>query len=456
LALDLVELVNSARIVELSAKTRPTAIRALAQATRLYEDGVSLENLLEAIEEREATAQTIVGRGFAMPHAIIEWDGGYRVVLGRSRTGVAYGVADDKRVHLLVLFVVGRKKRRNFHLQLLSALADLLESSDFRKEIIDARDTRAIEQLLLAKAGLTRPGEPRRGPGVPRINTVLVRQGIQLSKVVAAQAMLVAVDRVESVPWDLLAEWEGRLLVVTTQVSDDFSSSRPDTHLFDVPHATLTRMDRANLGLLLAGSAGLLSSDANVVCVTGPGGRRLDSLTVTKPESQLEAMFGSKATKRSAHIRPAVILRSLSLAIELAAEGREGQPVGAMFVIGDSRQVMRHAQQLVLNPFHGFSPALRSILDPSLAETIKEFSQLDGAFIVQGDGMVQSAGTYLLPKTSSVRLPSGLGTRHQAAAAITAHTQAMAITVSHSTGNITAFRNGQIVLKLERATATRP
>ena len=114
--MDLVELVNSARIVELSAKTRPTAIRALAQATRLDEDGVSLENLLEAIEEREATAQTIVGRGFAMPHAIIEWDGGYRVVLGRSRTGVAYGVADDKRVHLLVLFVVGRKKRRNFHL----------------------------------------------------------------------------------------------------------------------------------------------------------------------------------------------------------------------------------------------------------------------------------------------------------------------------------------------------
>ena len=167
-------------------------------------------------------------------------------------------------------------------------------------------------------------------------------------------------------------------------------------------------------------------------------------------------MFGSKSSKRSARIRPAVILRTLSLAIELAAEGREGKPVGAIFVIGDSRQVMRHAQQLVLNPFHGFSPALRSMLDPSLAETIKEFAQLDGAFIVRPDGMVLSAGTYLLPKaSSSVRLPSGLGTRHQAAAAITAHTQAMAITVSQSTGNVTAFRQGQVVLKLERATPTR-
>ena len=107
----------------------------------------------------------------------------------------------------------------------------------------------------------------------------------------------------------------------------------------------------------------------------------------------------------------------------------------------------------MLNPFHGYSRTLRSLLDLSLAETIKEFAMIDGAFIVQGDGMVVSAGTYLVPK-SSTRLPLGLGTRHHAAAAITAHTQAMAITVSQSTGTVTVFRHGQIVLKLERATPT--
>ena len=162
-------------------------------------------------------------------------------------------------------------------------------------------------------------------------------------------------------------------------------------------------------------------------------------------------MFGGKLSRRSANIRPAVILRTLSLAIELAAEGREGQPVGAMFVIGDSRQVMQHAHQLVLNPFHGFSRSLRSLLDPSLGETIKEFAHLDGAFIVQGDGLVRTAGAYLLPAAPAVRLPSGLGTRHQAAAAITARTRAMAITVSQSTGSVNVFRHGSIVLTLERS-----
>ena len=70
-------------------------------------------------------------------------------------------------------------------------------------------------------------------------------------------------------------------------------------------------------------------------------------------------------------------------------------------------------------------------------------------------GIVLSAGTYVVPKTAATRLPSGLGTRHQAAAGITAQTQAMAIVVSQSTGAVTVFRHGQIVLKLERATTAR-
>lgn len=452
--MELIELVNAIRVVELSAKTRQAAVRSLAHATKLEAEGVSLDDLLEAIEEREATAQTIVDEGFAMPHAVLDWDGDYRVVLGRSRRGVDYEIPDSGRVQLIALFVVGRR-RQNLHLELLKTLAQLLKSVEFRRSLIEARDTRAISELLLMKAGLTPEGEPRRLPGVPRINSILVRQAIELAGVVSAQALLLAVDKVEGVPWDTLAEWEGRLLAVTSPPTDDLPVQRPDTHVFEVPYAGLTRMDRANLGLLLAASDGLLTNDARVVCVTGPRGKHLDSVTVTKPQRQLEAMFVGKATRHSARIRPAVILRALSLAIELGAEGREAQPVGATFVIGDSRQVMRHTRQLVLNPFHGYSRSLRSLLDPSLAETIKEFALIDGAFIVQADGIVLSAGTYLVPKTSAVRLPQGLGTRHQAAAAMTAQTQAMAITVSQSTGTVTVFRHGRIVLKLERATPTR-
>ena len=74
---------------------------------------------------------------------------------------------------------------------------------------------------------------------------------------------------------------------------------------------------------------------------------------------------------------------------------------------------------------------------------------------MQSDGKVLSAGTYLVPKAGPARLPGGLGTRHRAAAAITAQTRAVAVAVSQSTGKVTVFRKGHIVLELTRATENR-
>jgi DNA integrity scanning protein DisA with diadenylate cyclase activity len=47
----------------------------------------------------------------------------------------------------------------------------------------------------------------------------------------------------------------------------------------------------------------------------------------------------------------------LTLTTQLAVEGREGHPVGALFVLGDSDRVVAQSRQLVLNPFHAFLPA---------------------------------------------------------------------------------------------------
>ena len=452
--MDLGDLVSAMRIVELSAKTRPAAIRALVQAANWEDEGIAPDVVLEAIEEREAAAQTLVASDFALPHAFIDWEGDFRVVMGRSRIGVDYGVPTGQNVQLIVLLVIGRKLQQT-HVEVLAALAELLKLTEFRESLIAAKDTRVLDSLLLAKAGLQPDQRPTRAPSIPRLTQMLVKQAMHLVESVGAQALLLAVDKLESVPWELLATWKGRLLLVTTEHSEEFEIKREDTHVFDGLHATLSRMDRSNLGLLLAASQGLLNEKHSVVCVTGPDGRRLDSITITKPEAHFRAMLSEKNKRGMDIVRPAVVLRILSLAVEIAAEGREAHPVGTMFVVGDARNVLRHAQQLVLNPFHGYSKNIRNVLDPSMAETMKEFAMIDGAFVVQGDGTVLSAGTYLLPKAAPPGLPSGLGARHQTAAAITAHTLAMAITVSQSTGTVTVFRNGVIVFTLERAASTK-
>ncbi len=451
--MELQELAKAVHIVELSATSRSEAVRELVLAGNWDDEHVSSADVVQAIEQREATAQTLVAPDIGFPHAVIGWKGDYRLMLGRSRAGVQYGAAGDV-VHLVVLLVVGRERRER-HLEILAHLAELLRPEEFRRALIGARDVDHIAALLTERATRHPALPPQPPPEMSRLNVVLVEQAVQLAQSLGAQALLLAVDHCDSVPWDSLTSWTGRLLVVATVGREEWEARRPDTHLFEIPHAALSRMDRANLGLLLATAKGLVDDQADVVCVAGPRGQQFDSITVTRPGAHFHAVFSQKREEGPANIPPAVILRVLSLAVELATEGREARPIGAMFVIGDTRQVLRRAYQLVLNPFHGFARRLRSVFDPSLAETIKEFALLDGAFVIQADGTALSAGTYLVPESRVTDLPGGLGTRHQAAAGITADTRALAITVSQSTGTVTVFQNGGIVLTLERATMTR-
>jgi glutamate synthase (ferredoxin) len=93
----------------------------------------------------------------------------------------------------------------------------------------------------------------------------------------------------------------------------------------------------------------------------------------------------------------------------------------------------------------------RNLLNPSLRETIREFSTLDGAFVIAGNGEVITAGRYLGAATEESEIPRGLGSRHIAAAGITALTNAIAIVISESTGDVRIFKGGKVIMSLDKA-----
>jgi PAS domain S-box-containing protein len=133
------------------------------------------------------------------------------------------------------------------------------------------------------------------------------------------------------------------------------------------------------------------------------------------------------------------------IAAEISHEGREGKPVGTTFVLGDTQNVMARSRQLILNPFEGHPRDARMITNPGLRETIKELAQLDGAFVVSGDGTVCAGGRYITIDTSAASVPKGLGTRHASVAGITQETRSVGIVVSQSGGRISLFKDGRIV-----------
>jgi DNA integrity scanning protein DisA with diadenylate cyclase activity len=113
--------------------------------------------------------------------------------------------------------------------------------------------------------------------------------------------------------------------------------------------------------------------------------------------------------------------------------------------------VLPLTRQIILNPFKGYSEDEKSVMDSALEETVKELAGLDGAFLIRGNGVIETAGAFLkIAGQEEYELPMGLGARHHAASGITSVTNSIAITVSESTGMVTVFRGGKVVVKLER------
>ena len=143
-----------------------------------------------------------------------------------------------------------------------------------------------------------------------------------------------------------------------------------------------------------------------------------------------------------------ILKAALNVAIEIGREGREGKSIGTAFIIGDTERVLHMSHQIVLNPYEGHKKADRDIRNEDTWETIKEFAQLDGMFIVDEKGSIAAAGRYLDVNARDVDLPSGLGGRHLAAAAITRRTRSIAIAVSASSGTVTVYKGGGEVFQL--------
>jgi DNA integrity scanning protein DisA with diadenylate cyclase activity len=147
---------------------------------------------------------------------------------------------------------------------------------------------------------------------------------------------------------------------------------------------------------------------------------------------------------------PSTILETLiDLAMSIAVDGWEGHPLGTLMVVGDTAAVMEKSKQLTLNPFQGYSEAEKNVLNPEVRHAIKNFAVLDGAFVIREDGVVLAAGRYVkFDENKEFKVPLGLGARHVAAAGISQDTEALAIVVSETTGEVRVFQKGRCVMQM--------
>ncbi len=208
--------------------------------------------------------------------------------------------------------------------------------------------------------------------------------------------------------------------------------------------------DRLTQSILEAVADDVLAPGACVVALySGFEADTMDSVSVINLGEHLDRLTGRDLRQLETRVPLDTLKVVVDLAVEIGREGREGKPVGTIFVVGDTRKVMASSRPAGFDPVRGYSRKERNLNDPRVREGIKEIAQMDGAIIVTADGTVEAACRYVDSPAASVTLSKGLGSRHWAAAAISRATKAVAVTVSQSNGTVRIFQNGEVMLRIE-------
>jgi DNA integrity scanning protein DisA with diadenylate cyclase activity len=400
--------------------------------------------LLEELIQQEQTVSSSLGKDIALPHARLKMRRPYLLLVGRLKKPIKGSFEiHHKETRLVVLLLASA--REPSYLNTLAGLAKVLQgwtpTQDFGKIPLD----KLRQEFTLALRGTV--AVPTKN--TDRFNRLILREAVKIAHAGKCSAILLFADTLDA-PIDAPFANDFPLKKITVTHRAVEMTQEKDIYILPVQLFSLTRLSQLRSAILLALMHNVLHHNEKVCCIGGiPHSNRLDTILVVDVHREVQSIFSRQTDILPKSVRPEVFERLLAIATELAVEGREGNSVGCLFVLGDPKELKPFVKPLVLNPFFGYKEEDRSLLNPFIDETIKEYSLLDGAFVISGNGVLESAGS-LIRAADTENLPGGLGTRHAAAMAISKSIDCIALTVSASTGQVTLFRKGKMLPLIEK------
>lgn len=289
-------------------------------------------------------------------------------------------------------------------------------------------------------------------------NNQAIRSSAELAEMVARIAQTAHPDIIicvtESgalVQYLLDAELPFVIVAASSNAETDDSMQEAGVETLRLPLHAADKYSQVRHVISVALRTGILSVGDFVMCSVGSGvyPGEGDLIVLTDVDPELRHLPVSDLIKLTDGIQPSVLETAITIASRIGRAARRGKRVGVIFMLGDSLKVLEGSQELIPNPFKGHEDDLRRLTNPAIQETLMELAKLDGAFVIRGDGFIQSAAVFLATGDGEVQIPAGLGARHTAAATVTARTRATAIVVSATDGNVRVFADGRLVMRLD-------
>lgn len=441
--------IAKSRVIDLESTDFESAISELLDVCDVTKErGLTKKGLLTDLLDRERQMTTYLGHGVCLPHARVNMKRPYLVAVGRCANGLEYeGQSEYKDIRYIFILLASEHARS--YLYSLASLARVFQDSGHMERLRAAKDIKVFrKELKQVFAG--EETKPRHRHN--RFNNLILREAAKIARGAECTSVLVFADtfgggvEVGSVFKDF------KTVLIAHGTSEAVTEREEIDAVIPIRSYSNHRFSQLRSAVLIGLTRGIFSSQDRLCCIGGlPQSNQFDSITVVDVEREFDTMLASKSDMLPASVKPEVIERVLAIATELAVEGREGHPVGCLFVLGSSELITQYTKPLILNPFYGYKDEDRNILNPFMDETVKELSSIDGAFIIRGDGVLVSAGSLIHAPDYKHELHSGLGSRHAAAAAITQAIDCLCIVVSGSTGQVTLFRKGKMLPLIEKA-----
>jgi nitrogen PTS system EIIA component len=139
-------LLTKERITWLESATKEEALRSLVELIATTAGLDEVDEIHQAILERERLLSTGIGLNLAIPHAKLNGVKEFVVALGIHRKGLPFESLDDKPVHLLVM-IVGPNFHQEEYLKVLSRVTSFLKEN--REKILSLPTADGVYALTL-------------------------------------------------------------------------------------------------------------------------------------------------------------------------------------------------------------------------------------------------------------------------------------------------------------------
>ncbi len=138
--------VRQAKILDIRDRvTREELFEQIAKALGGRFD-LSWEAVFRKLEERERASTTVIHPTLAIPHVVLDKEG-FDMVIVRAREGVSFSDPHQK-IHM-IFSLAGGAGERNFHLQSLMAIAQIVQTPRFEEQWLLAKDEGELKNLIL-------------------------------------------------------------------------------------------------------------------------------------------------------------------------------------------------------------------------------------------------------------------------------------------------------------------